>query len=108
MLDISMVSCTCTLTGWLIQYRRSDGVKPTFVAQGLMGKTDVAPSKIIISSNEDQQTVMWISRFGELEVKKLLRLGTKKLYFTTSVIVKNVGLNEITEFYCKYMDVLMV
>jgi hypothetical protein len=87
--------------GWVTQYVRSDGSKPTFISEGLVGKTDATPNKILISSSGTQLSMLWIAQFGELEVKKLLQLETDKLYFTTSVVVKNIGATPISDFYCK-------
>lgn len=59
------------------------------------------PSKILITSSGNQQSVLWMGTFGQLEVKKVIMLDVDKLYFTTSVVIKNVGSTALRDFYCK-------
>eukprot|EP00600_Ochromonadales_sp_CCMP1393_P011057 CAMPEP_0175003826 /NCGR_PEP_ID=MMETSP0005-20121125/4436_1 /TAXON_ID=420556 /ORGANISM="Ochromonas sp., Strain CCMP1393" /LENGTH=123 /DNA_ID=CAMNT_0016258929 /DNA_START=288 /DNA_END=655 /DNA_ORIENTATION=+ len=82
------------LEGWVLQYVSSnhDGnVKYTKLAEGLMNKKEVSPSKIHITSSDSQQSLVWMGTTGELEVKKVVHFDINKLYFTTSVTIKNVG-----------------
>jgi hypothetical protein len=85
----------------MVQYLLSDGTRPTFSCQGLMDREAASPSKILVSSSESELSVLWLGRVGQLEVKKLIRLGIRDLYFTTSVVVKNIGDSAISNFYCK-------
>ena len=81
------------------------------MAEGLMdvltaGMFDVLamrPSKFIITSTETEQSVMWIGSHGQLEVKKVISFDVDKLFFTTSVVIKNIGNTTITDFICKEM-----
>lgn len=66
-----------------------------------MGKTDMTPSQIFLSSSGAQLSLLWTAQFGALEVKKMVQLDTDKLYFTSSVVVKNVGEATIRDFYCE-------
>jgi hypothetical protein len=75
--------------------------KTSTVSQGLMGKASVVPSKILVSSSSDQLSVLWIAEIGSLQIRKLIQLSNDKMYFTTSVVIKNIGLNKLKDFYCK-------
>lgn len=71
------------------------------MAEGLGGRAPVKPNKITITTSDNQQSVLWMGSFGQLEVNKLTILDNDKLYFTTSVVVKNVGSAALREFFCK-------
>jgi len=73
-----------------------------------MGRTDLSPSEIRISSSEGRQSVLWLGRVGPLEIRKVIQLQTDKLYFTTSVVVKNVGATALKNLYCKLFGVAVV
>jgi hypothetical protein len=73
-----------------------------------MGRKDTLPSEIRISSDQGRQSVLWLGRFGNLEVRKVIQLQTDKLYFTTSVVVKNIGSATLRDFYCKFFTLRVV
>ena len=88
--------------GWLTQYQVEGVSGYTYtLSEGLMGRSDTPPSEIRVSSSEGRLSVLWRARFGSLEVRKVIQLQTDQLYFTTSVVVKNIGSKALTGFYCK-------
>lgn len=90
------------ILGWLTQYSVEGVSGFTFtVSEGLMGRSDTPPSEIRVSSSDGRLSVLWLARFGSLEVRKVIQLQTDQLYFTTSVVVKNIGTKPLTSFYCK-------
>lgn len=96
-------SSSICFTGWLVSYLKSDGTRPNFIFEGLLNRKAATPSKFLISSSsESELSVVWLATFGQLEVKKTVRLGIQDLYFTTSVVVKNIGSAAVTDFYCKH------
>lgn len=88
--------------GWLTQYSVEGVSGFTYtLSEGLMNRPDTPPSKVLVSSSEGRLSVLWMARFGTLEVRKLIQLQTDQLHFTTSVVVKNIGTKRLTSFYCK-------
>ena len=87
----------------MIQYTKSDNTKPIFSSFGLMDRLDMKPHTILVSSNKQQQSVLWVGQFDQLEVKKIIQLGVNNEYFTVSVVIKNIGTTAITDFYCKFL-----
>lgn len=73
-----------------------------------MNRLEMKPSKILITSSGNQQSVLWMGTFGQLEVKKVIMLDVDKLYFTTSVVIKNVGSAALRDFYCKSRTLVVV
>ena len=72
------------------------------MAQGLLGRLDMIPNLLRVTSGSSQQSLLWVARFGNVEVKKIVQLDNTKLYFTTSVVIKNIASTAITEIFCKY------
>lgn len=67
-----------------------------------MGRLDMIPNLLRVTSGSSQQSLLWVGRFGNVEVKKIVQLDNTKLYFTTSVVIKNIASTAITEIFCKY------
>ena len=93
----------CFKTGWLFIYTNSENKNPAKVSEGLMLQFGVAPGKILLTSSINQQSVVWIGTSGDLEFRKVTQISDDKLYIITSVVVKNVGKNDVREFYCKVL-----
>ena len=83
-------------------FTNSDGTKPTYINEGLMNNKDVLPSSILITSSATQQSVLWMGTKGNMQVKKVIQLTNDKLYFTTSVVIKNIGSTPMKDFYCEF------
>lgn len=88
-------------TGWIIQYVNSDNSKPTYTAEGLVGKLDVTPNTFLVSSGEAQQSAMWVAQFGSLEMRKVYQVDNDQRRIITSVAIKNTAATPITEIYCE-------
>jgi hypothetical protein len=92
---------TFSFSGWIVKYTNSDNSAPIFMAEGLMGKRNATPSTLWVTSGGGQQSVLWVGKVGSLEVKTVTHLSDNKLYFTTSVVIKNTATTEIRKLYCK-------
>ena len=90
------------LEGWLFQYTEFNGTLHTVVNEGLMGHDIFKPSKIIITSTDSKQSMVWIGRYNNIEVKKITQFDNEKMYFSTSVTIKNIGSTTISDFFCKF------
>jgi hypothetical protein len=66
-----------------------------------MGKWDATPTALWITSGGGQQSVLWVGNVGSLEVKMVTYLSDNKLYFTTSVVIKNTATTAIRDLYCE-------
>ena len=70
--------------------------------EGLMGRSDISPSSILVTSTPHMQSVVWTgSHSEELEVRKVTQLNVDQLHFTTSVTIKNIGDTTLTDIFCK-------
>ncbi|KAJ1438843.1 hypothetical protein B484DRAFT_392061 [Ochromonadaceae sp. CCMP2298] len=87
------------LEGWLVSYTPDKESTVYIMNEGLMNVQDILPSKLSVTSDGEAQSVLWAGSKGGVEIKKVVLLGNNKLYFTTTVVIKNIGPTAWTNFY---------
>lgn len=87
--------------GWLLQYVDKSNVKTTIVNEGMADRTVVTPYYFASTASANQQSVMWIGRYGPLEIRQLVQLDNSGLFFTTAVTIKNIDTGPAKGIYCK-------
>ena len=101
--------------GWSMQYRegsssgteRSIYMKALVASQKPSGFTEMTPTYMAETSVGDERSMAWsgVDSAGNIEVSKVTKFDTKSLYFTTSVVVKNIGNKELHDlFYMRSVD----
>jgi hypothetical protein len=65
------------------------------------GREDIIENNMFVTSNSDEQSILWRGTTSPLEVKTVTQLSNDKLYFTTTVVLKNIGTTTLTSIYCK-------
>ncbi|KAJ1431262.1 hypothetical protein B484DRAFT_478969, partial [Ochromonadaceae sp. CCMP2298] len=86
------------LEGWLVNYAAA-GSSVNAMNMGLIPQVDVATKRLVVTSNADHQSVLWVGTSGVLQISKVVHLDNDKLYFATSVQVKNIGSATVTDFF---------
>ena len=88
------------ILGWLINYKSGDKhIK--VVNEGLMRGKGINPESFQVTTYGSLMSVVWTGTYKDLEIKKTIELGIDDLFFTTSVVIKNVGTSTIDDLYCK-------
>lgn len=57
------------------------------------------PSTLLVTSTETTQSVLWYGTVGEIELKKVTQFNNDAMYFTTSVVIKNIGSVPLSDMY---------
>jgi hypothetical protein len=92
------------LEGWLMKYTPYGESSIITVNEGLMDREmqGVEPSELLVTSDDESQSLLWAGSAGDVEIKKVIHLGNNQLYFTTSVVIKNIGSKALADFHCKF------
>ena len=88
------------ILGWLINYRKGNN-KIKVVNEGLMRGKGINPVSFQVTTYGSLMSVVWTGTYKDLEIKKTIELGSDDLFFTTSVVIKNIGTSTINDLYCK-------
>jgi hypothetical protein len=90
------------ILGWLINYQKeNEHIK--VVNEGLMRGKGINPQSFEITTYGSLLSVVWTGSYKDLEIKKTIELGSNDLFFTTSVVIKNIGTAAINDLYCKFL-----
>lgn len=84
-----------------MQYADSNSIVYIPVNQGLQNKVSVTPYKFAVTSSPQQQSAIWIGRFGPLEIRQTFQLDNTALFFTTTVSIKNVDVGPVSRIFCE-------
>lgn len=52
-----------------------------------------------VTSDNDKQSMIWVGSHGNLQVYFNVIFGDDDLYFTTSVILRNIGTTQLKDVY---------
>lgn len=52
-----------------------------------------------VTSDNDKQSMIWVGSYGNLQVYFNVIFGDDDLYFTTSVILRNIGTTQLKDVY---------
>eukprot|EP01034_Spumella_vulgaris_P025753 gene25753-32242_t len=89
------------MLGWMVQYGDWTGTSVTRYSMGLAAMTSFRPTTFLVTSSKDGsvQSILWRGVYGSLEVTKVVHFRFDELFVTTSVVVRNIGTQAITNFY---------
>ena len=73
-----------------------------------MGNLDMSPTTFQITSTPATLSAMWVGTAGPLEVTKVTQFQNDKVYFTTTVTLKNIGTSILSNLYCKLFLLLLI
>lgn len=93
-----------------MQYKGGiNGGRADIMAEGLMNRADITPTKILVTSTDTVQSISWVGTYNdELEIRKITKFNSDQLFFTTAVTIKNTGDSELTDIYCKLLLLLLL
>ena len=94
------------IEGFIMQWTELGSTQGPTVNEDIQGYCDVAPSSFKITSNGNTLSSLWIGSYGNIVVKKATYFNANDFHFRTSVTVKNVGPNAMSNLYCKSFPLL--
>ncbi|GMI00407.1 hypothetical protein TrST_g13361 [Triparma strigata] len=89
--------------GWVAEW--TDGGSFATVNKGLVGGSAMPYTAIEVTSHGGKQSSFWVGKSGNLQISKVTQFtdtgnaATDKLYFSTSVTMKNTGSSTMTNVY---------
>jgi len=90
--------------GWAMKWTDSGGTK-TGINKGLTysansaSADEITPIAFEVTSKDNIQSALWVGVKDSMEITKVTQFDGDKLFFTTSVVIKNTGAAPLTNLY---------
>ena len=68
---------------------------------GSSNRFDLSVKKLYVTSTDSIQSVSFSANFNKVTLRKSLMFGNDDVHITFNVLLKNIGQDEIRDFYCK-------